>query len=160
MPYDFGAEVAERLPLLKRYARSLGATECDADDLVQDCVERALDRSGQFEAGTNLEAWLITILRSVFMNGKRHEKVANNYANNRKHMVEQATPPSQLHYLELKETLRACQRLSRDHQTAIVSLAIRQETHREVAKGMGTSTATAKTRLFRARAHLKELLAA
>lgn len=65
-------QVAERMPKLKQYARSLTPNKTDAEDLVHECVERTLMRLNQFDERTNLDALLMTIMRNVFINGKRH----------------------------------------------------------------------------------------
>src|SRR5690606_895974 len=70
---NFNHEISERLPKLKRYARYLTRNETEAEDLIQDCVERAISRQELFKPGTNLDAWLITIMRNIFINGKRSE---------------------------------------------------------------------------------------
>ena len=60
-------DVVPHIPMLRRYALKLARNPPDADDLVQDCLLRALARMHQFESGTNLAAWLVTILRNLFL---------------------------------------------------------------------------------------------
>jgi RNA polymerase sigma-70 factor (ECF subfamily) len=77
---DLSMEITERLPKLKRYARHLTRNQADAEDLVQDCVERAISRQEQFRPGTNLDAWLNRIMRNIFINGVRHDKLVKQHA--------------------------------------------------------------------------------
>lgn len=160
MTEEFQTEVVEKLPKLRRYALSLTRDASDADDLVQDCIERSLSRENQFRKNTNLEAWLMSIMYSVFINGKRHERVVNEYVRHRQQTKQQFTRPSQLHHLELKQTLRAFRGLSNDHRKTLRLVGMQQHTHDYAARVMDTSPATVKTRLFRARARLREFLVA
>jgi RNA polymerase sigma-70 factor (ECF subfamily) len=151
----FAQEIADRMPKLKRYARALTKNEADAEDLVQDCVERALTRCAQFQTGTNLDAWLMTIMRSIFINGKRHDKLVREHARRERLAPQEAVKPNQMDHVELKEVARACARLGRNHRLAIRLLCVEQRSHKEAARVMGVPVATAKTRLFRARERLR-----
>ena len=65
---DIRDDLMEHFPRLRRYARALLNNRELADDLVQDTIERALSRAQGFEAGTDLRAWLFTIMHNVFVN--------------------------------------------------------------------------------------------
>jgi len=160
MRKGFASKISKKLPMLKRYARSLTGNAHDSEDLVQDCVERSLTRANQFTEGTNLEAWLITIMRSIFINGKRHEKIVREHAKLAQKTLPRAAQPTQMTRLELREMARAYERLSEDHRTVLRLVAIEQRPHKEAAKILDIPAATAKTRLFRARERLQELMAA
>lgn len=151
----FAQDIADRMPKLKRYARSLTRNEADAEDLVQDCVERALTRATQFQTGTNLDAWLMTIMRSIFINGKRHDRLVREHAQRERLAPPEPVRPSQIDHVELKEVARACAKLGRNHRLAIRLLCLEQRSHKEAARVMGVPVATAKTRLFRARERLR-----
>ncbi len=157
---DLAHDVADRMPKLKRYARSLTRNEADAEDLLHDCVERALTRLNQFQEGTNLDAWLMTIMRSVFINGKRHDKLVREHAKRELMAPQRHAEPTQMHHVELREVSRACRRLSRHHREAIQLLCVEQRSHKEASRLLGVPAATVKTRLFRARERLKMELAA
>ena len=68
---DVRDELMEHVPRLRRYARALINNRDLADDLVQDTLERALGRTGMFQPGTDLRAWLFTIMHNVFANQAR-----------------------------------------------------------------------------------------
>ena len=69
----FQTELQDLIPDLTRFARSLTRNEDNAHDLVQDCVERALRKKALFQAGTSLKSWLFTLMRNIFISGKRRE---------------------------------------------------------------------------------------
>lgn len=158
---DFSSQISELLPALKRYARFLARNESDADDLVQDCVERAIRNQAKFQAGTNLNAWLNTIMRNTFINKLRHDKIVRQHVQHECLCEDiNVSHASQLDHMELREVVQACDELSRDHRQAIDLLCIRQMSYKEAARRMNVREATAKTRLFRAREKLRMQFAA
>src|SRR5579863_3547324 len=74
MTTTFCNDVLENLPRLESFARRLAGNRSLADDLVQETVLRALTHADQFRPGTNLLAWLMTILRNTYFNEKRRER--------------------------------------------------------------------------------------
>jgi RNA polymerase sigma-70 factor (ECF subfamily) len=68
---DIRDELMDHVPRLRRYARTLTYNRDLADDLVQDTLERALSRTERFQAGTDLRAWLFTIMHNLFVNQMR-----------------------------------------------------------------------------------------
>src|SRR5882757_10377198 len=70
----FCDDVVHHLPRLEGFARKLAGNRSLADDLVQETVLRALTHADQFRPGTNLLAWLMTILRNTYFNEKRRER--------------------------------------------------------------------------------------
>lgn len=157
---DMAHEISERLPKLTRYARYLTRNEADAEDLVQDCVERAIDRSDQFRKGTNLDAWLKVIMRNIFLNRVRHEKLVRFHAEQATRTDSNYALPSQDDHLELQDVFAAMDDLSDNHRKAIQLLCVNQVGYREAARRMHVPRSTAKTRLFRAREQLRTRFAA
>lgn len=157
---DLSKQISDLLPALKRYARFLARNETDADDLVQDCVERAIRNHRKFQEGTNLNAWLNTIMRNTFINKLRHDKIVRQHVQHESLADTNSTPASQMDHMELKEVVQACEQLSGDHKKAIELLCIKQVSYKEAARQMKVREATAKTRLFRAREKLRMQFAA
>lgn len=157
---DLSSEISARMPSLKRYARYLTRNETDAEDLLQDCVERAINRQEQFRPGTNLDAWLNTIMRNIFINGKRHNKLVREHAQRERLTESDSTLPPQMDHIELQQVLQAWNGLSHHHRRAIQLLCFEQTSYKEAAADMNISVATAKTRLFRARQRLRTQFAA
>ena len=115
---DMDIDVVSCIPMLQRYALKLARNGPDADDLVQDCLLRALSRQHQFEPGTNLVAWLTTILRNLFFNGcKRKRRMAE--VELEPDALEASLDAPQDHRVELGDTQRALQGLS-DVQKQVV----------------------------------------
>lgn len=103
---DQRTAIAVELPRLRRYARSLQHDPGAADDLVQDCVERALSRQHLFRPGTNLRAWLFTILYNLHINTVRGQsKTAERIiaSTNGEIGIDDVTEPSQGHAQELRD---------------------------------------------------------
>ncbi len=70
-PTPLQADIASLLPRLRRFARSIAGNREDADDLVRIAVERALNRSGQWEAGTRLDTWIFRIMKNAWIDELR-----------------------------------------------------------------------------------------
>ncbi len=91
---DFRTQLASELPYLRRFARALSGDAALADDLVQDCLERALNKSHLYDPSRPLRAWLYAVLRNLFISGLRREgrsmvvKVVDDLVNG-----EDAVPP-------------------------------------------------------------------
>ena len=151
-------DVVSCIPMLRRYALKLARNGPDADDLVQDCLLRALSRQHQFEPGTNLIAWLTTILRNLFFNACQRKK----------RMVEVELEPDvadapldapQIYRVELGDTQRALQGLSDDQKQVIQRCGVEGASYEDVAQEMGVSVGTIRSRLSRARSYLREQVA-
>jgi len=151
----FHTDLTRLLPDLTRFARSLTRNEDDAHDLVQDCVERALNKRALFQDGTSLKSWLFTLMRNLFISGKRREAVDRRcvaQAHTENWHVEM---PRQTDRVFLNETLRAMKSLSQPEQQAIVVLGIHDAPQQALSKICGEPVGTLKSRLSRGRAHLR-----
>lgn len=146
------------LPDLKRYARSLARCEDDANDLVQDCVERALVKSHLYRDGTNLRSWMFTLMRNVFISQKRRDAVSLRYLRHAMHHGSQVTQPSQMHNVFLTETIEAIATLSEQEKSAVTMLGLEERSHQEAASQTSLPVGTMKSRLSRGRANLRSVL--
>jgi RNA polymerase sigma-70 factor (ECF subfamily) len=151
-------QIEPLLPDLKRYARSLARGEDDANDLVQDCVERALVKSDLYREGTNLRSWMFTLMRNVFISQKRRDAVAKRYLQHAMHHGASIALPSQTHKVFLNETMDAIGRLSVQERSAITMLGLEERSHQEAAEETRLPVGTMKSRLSRGRANLRESL--
>ena len=148
-------EIIEEIPHLRRYAGFLTRDATERDDLVQDCLERALRSLDQFQRGTDLRRWLFVILRNLFIDGKRKEARRN-------HRVPFIDRDSlilvspQLSHLRLKEVEAAFGRLRPVEQEVILLSLIPGTSHQIIADHMQVSVGTVKSRLSRARQRLRE----
>jgi RNA polymerase sigma-70 factor (ECF subfamily) len=145
------------LPILRAFALSLTNDPGRADDLVQDTILRAWTHLNHFRRGTNLEAWLFTILRNSLYS--EHRK--------RKHEVEDpgetyaarlSVPPAQEAGLEMNELRLALACLPRRRREALLWIGVEGLTYEEVATAQGVAVGTIKSRVNRARSQLARLL--
>ena len=151
----FREDVAAALPELRAYARSLCSGHVhDADDLVQDTLVKALAAQDRFEPGTNLHAWLFTILRNVFLNGRRAQK---RFVDVEDDVIAGMlwTAPHQEARLEYRAFELAFAKLSGVHREALILAAIEGLDYETIAARTGCRVGTVKSRVNRARAQLR-----
>lgn len=151
-------DVVSCIPMLRRYALKLARNGPDADDLVQDCLLRALSRQHQFEPGTNLLAWLTTILRNLFFTACQRKKRMTEVPLE-PDAAEASHDAPQLHRIELSDTERALQRLSGEQKQVVQRCGVEGASYEDVAQEMGVSVGTIRSRLSRARSYLREQVA-
>jgi RNA polymerase sigma-70 factor (ECF subfamily) len=152
---------------LYNFARWSTRDPVEAEDLVQETYARALGASQQFEAGSNLKAWLFRILRNALIDLRRRSQRAHSPAciEDLDQNVELAGPAlgelqlDQIRALVAADVSAAVRELPEAFRTVIL-LDLEGMTEAEVAKILGCATGTVKSRLSRARAVLRERLAA
>jgi RNA polymerase sigma-70 factor (ECF subfamily) len=157
--HDIGPAIIEHTAALRRYARFLMRTADQADDLVQDCIARALSRAHLYRPDTNLRAWLFTILRNIFITQNRKANRRRSYVAECIATGSDATPPSQFHIVALKESLQLMKTLPAREQQAVALLGIFDMTYDEAARYSGIKVGTMKSRTSRGRANLRMLTA-
>jgi RNA polymerase sigma-70 factor (ECF subfamily) len=150
-------EIEAQIPALRRYARALTGHADRADDLVQDCLERAVAHFEQFRPGTNLRAWLFTILHNVHCDhgrkaGRRATEVPIDDWDE-----ELRAPASQAQSLEVRDFLRAFEKLPRKHQQVLLLAGLEGLSCEETSEILDVAAGTVKSRLFRAREHLRDI---
>jgi RNA polymerase sigma-70 factor, ECF subfamily len=150
--------IVAAIPSLRAFAVSLSGNLDRADDLVQDTLMRALANIRAFQPGTNLKAWLFTILHNQFRSEyrKRWREIEDrdgHYAEGLK------TLPEQNGHVEFEELRRALARLPDDQREALVLVGAAGIAYGEAAKICGCAEGTIKSRAHRARLRLAELLA-
>src|SRR4051794_14457493 len=152
------AAMLASLPSLRAFALSLTNAREVADDLVQDTLVRALAKIDQFEPGTNMGAWLFTILRNIFYSQCRRTK----------HEVEDpdgsyagrlCTAPDQHAKCDVQDMLKALAKLPLEQWEALILVAAEGLSYEEAAHICGAATGTIKSRVSRGRVRLAELLA-
>jgi RNA polymerase sigma-70 factor (ECF subfamily) len=154
---DLGLGIVEHTVALRRYARFLTRTADQADDLVQDCIARALSRPHLYRPDTNLRGWLFTMLRNIAISQSRKAKIRRSYAAERMAIGSAATPPNQYHRVALTESLRLLKTLRAPERQAVALLGICDLTYQEAAEQSGLNVGTMKSRLSRGRARLRIL---
>ncbi len=146
------------LPDLRAFARFLARDRVMADDLVQDTVVRALSSLGQFQAGTNLKAWLFTILRNLFFEQTRRRR-REAAALGAHGPLDEAVPGSQANHSEVRDLQRQLWLLPPLLREALVLVGAQELTHEEAALICGVPVGTMRARVSRARTQLARILA-
>jgi len=145
------------VPSLRAFAISLSGNVDRADDLVQETLLRAMSNIDSFEPGTNLSAWLFTILRNLFRSEYRKRRREVEDADGR-HVDSLKSPPQQHSRLEFEEVRGALAKLLPDQREALILVGAAGFSHEEAAAICESPVGTIKSRVHRARARLVELL--
>ncbi|MBP1183511.1 sigma-70 family RNA polymerase sigma factor [Methylobacterium sp. PvR107] len=153
----FQTSLLAMVPNLQRFARSLLRNPVGADDLLQNTLLRAWRSRASFAPGTNLEAWLFTIMRNQFYNEhrKRGREVQDEDGTQAERMV---SLPEQGGHLDLSDVRTALDRLAPSMRQALVLVAIENLTYEQTATVMNCQIGTVKSRVWRARTQLAEML--
>src|SRR5579864_6608004 len=145
------------IPGLRAFAISLSGNADRADDLVQETVMRAMANIDSFTPGTNMSAWLFTILRNRFHSEyrKRRREVEDPDGS---YLASLKLPPEQFGRLQFKELIEALPKLPYLQREALLLVAASGFTYDEAAAICGVAVGTIKSRVSRARQYLAELL--
>jgi RNA polymerase sigma-70 factor (ECF subfamily) len=156
-PSPFRAELIELLPSLRAFARSLAHNPAQADDLVQDTLVKALVNVDRFELGTNLRAWLFTILRNHYYSQLRKAKREVEDADG--HLAARlSVRPEQDGSVDLEDFKIAFKQLQPDHREVLTLVGASGCSYEEAAEICGCAVGTIKSRVNRARRKLTEIL--
>jgi len=156
---NFRADLTAEIPYLRRFARGLTGDPALADDLVQDCVERAMVKSHLYDPTRPLRAWLYAVLRNIHVSGLRRERRAGIVKT-----VEDLTgPEAMLRPTQEGGTLflqvaSALDRLPDQQREVLILVAVEEMSYRDVAEITGVPVGTVMSRLSRARSALRELI--
>lgn len=155
---DFTAGLMKALPSLRAFAISLSGRAERADDLVQDTLMRAWANADSFQPGTNLNAWLFTILRNLFHSEyrKRRREVQDEDGVYASRLSVQA---SQDAHLDVQDFRLALEMLPPDQREALLLVGASGFSYEEAADICQCAVGTIKSRVNRARSKLSELLA-
>ncbi|ADE86021.1 RNA polymerase sigma factor [Rhodobacter capsulatus] len=150
-------ELATHIPALRAFAISLTRNVTEADDLVQETILKAWGNFDKFLPGSDLRAWLFTILRNTFYSARR--KTRREVADpDGLHAGTLVTHPAHDGRLAMADFTRAFDQLSAEHREVLILVGANGYSYEEAAAMMGVATGTAKSRANRARARLCELL--
>jgi RNA polymerase sigma-70 factor (ECF subfamily) len=145
------------LPNLRAFAISLTNNGTEADDLIQQTLVRAWGNLDRFEAGTNLHAWLFTILRNnyhtQYRKRRREVEDVDDFYSNRV-----PVRPDQGSQLEVEELWRALGQLSPNHREVLLLIGAEGLSYAEAARICNCSVGTVKSRVSRARERLAQLM--
>ncbi|MEM7694330.1 MAG: sigma-70 family RNA polymerase sigma factor [Pseudomonadota bacterium] len=151
-------DLIRQIPNLRAFAVSLSGNAERADDLVQEALMKAWASIDMFEPGTNMRAWLFTILRNVYYSEFRKKRREVEDADG-KMAANLATHPEQLGHLDMVDFKDALDKLAPDQREALVLVGASGFSYDEAAVICGCAVGTVKSRVNRARSKLGELLA-
>ncbi|MFN4167227.1 MAG: RNA polymerase sigma factor [Pannonibacter phragmitetus] len=153
----FKREMLACLPSLRAFGVSLTGNSDRADDLVQDAIMKAWAKQESFELGTNMKAWLFTILRNEFYSQarKRGREVQDSDGLFTERL---AVHPGQYGSLDLQDFRKALEELPDDQREAIILIGASGFSYEEAAEICGCAIGTIKSRVNRARNRLQERL--
>ena len=150
-------DLVNYLPALRAFAISLTRNHSAADDLVQDTIVKAWTHIDKYMVGTNLQAWLFTILRNTFFSGlrKRRREVADPEG---LHAQRLFVKPDHDGKLAFSDFQRAFDQLTPEHREVLILVGASGFTCEEAAEMTGVAVGTVKSRTNRARKRLAELM--
>jgi RNA polymerase sigma-70 factor, ECF subfamily len=155
--FNFKREMLAALPRLRAFAVSLCGNAAQADDLVQDTVLKAWSHQDQFEPGSNMIAWLITILRNQFYSAMR--KSGREIQDSDGLFTDAlASHPAQYGSMDMLDFRKALEKLPADQREAIILIGASGVSYEEAAAICGCAVGTIKSRVNRARIRLQDLL--
>ena len=162
---QFEREALVHLDAMYSFALKLARSRDDAEDLVSDTILRAFDRWEQYQLGTNVRAWLFTILYHTFVSRKRRIEAREVQLPEEPdgwsafEAVGDADPEGRFYdsFID-EEVMREIDRLPEDYRTAVVLSDIHGLRYAEIAQILGIPEGTVKSRLFRGRRILQKRL--
>jgi RNA polymerase sigma-70 factor (ECF subfamily) len=149
--------VEAELPGLRRYAVALLRSGPDADDLVQETVARALDKHMLWRPGTNLRAWLFTMMHNLRVNDARSLR-REGIAVNAEAVAGLSLPATQIGRLTLRDLRRAIDALDEGHRAVVLLVGLEGLSYEEVADVLALPLGTVRSRLSRARSRLRQFI--
>lgn len=151
----FAAQAMQYIPRLRRYARALTGDASAADDLVQDALERALVKHALWREGTDLRAWLFTVMHNVFVNQVRSAVATRTVPMD--DTVSDLPQAQATDRLEIRDLDAALQALPEEQRAVVLLVGLEQMSYEEAAKVLEVPIGTVMSRLSRGRERLRRL---
>lgn len=148
--------LADQLPALLRFARSLTRDAGAADDLVQDAVVRALERHDRFDPSRDYRAWLFTLTHNLFVDGWRRRRVHDVAMTAMGQGRDSGIAPSQEQTVMLRQALQSFDALPAEQRAVMHLVVVEGASYAEAAEILGVAIGTIMSRLSRARQTLRE----
>lgn len=156
-PDPAAAGLVGHIPQLRRYARSLTGDAWAADDLVQDTLERACDRWQLWSAGSDLRAWLFTLMHNLFVDGARRALRQQGQRVDADDAAQELVAPAG-GAEDVLDLQRCLLRLPEDQREVLLLVTLQDLGYEDVARILGVPVGTVMSRLSRARSRLRELM--
>jgi RNA polymerase sigma factor (sigma-70 family) len=147
--------LVELIPRLRRYARALVGDRATADDLVQDTLERAWTKLHLYRRGTDLRAWLFTVMHNVHVNRLRAARPTDALDDELPELAQRAPQGDRLLVRDLD---RAIAQLPAEQRAVLLLVTLEEMSYEEVAHALGVPIGTVMSRLSRAREKLRAMM--
>ena len=155
-------DLVAAIPRLRRYARVLTGEASRADDLVQDTLARAWEKRALWQAGTDLRAWLFTVMHNLFVNqralARRDAANVSLDGAGAPETWQLAVRPNQQVHVELQEVLQQLGRLPAEQREVLILAAVEELKYEEIADVLDIPVGTVMSRLSRAREKLRRIV--
>ena len=146
--------LVELIPRLRRYARALVGDRATADDLVQDTLERAWAKLHLYRRGTDLRAWLFTVMHNVHVNRVRAARITDPLEDEMPELAQAERTDTLL----MRDLDRAISRLPADQRAVLLLVTLEEMSYEQVAGTLGIPIGTVMSRLSRARDKLRAMM--
>lgn len=147
--------LVELIPRLRRYARALVGERAAADDLVQDTLERAWAKLHLYRHGTDLRAWLFTVMHNVHVNKVRASRATDPLDDEMPELAQRATQGDALLVRDLDRSIAL---LPAEQRAVLLLVTLEEMSYEEVARTLGIPMGTVMSRLSRAREKLRLMM--
>jgi RNA polymerase sigma-70 factor (ECF subfamily) len=154
---EFKEQLAQVIPHLRAFGRSLSGSRDMADDLVQETLLKAWAARKRFQAGTNMRAWTFIILRNLFLSQMRRARFKGEWDDVTASKI-LAAPASQDRHVELGDMQRALMHLPQPQREALILVGAGGFAYEEAAEICGCAVGTIKSRVARGRVALEALM--
>src|SRR5260370_1752566 len=155
---DICRKIEEEIPRLRRYARALTRDINAADDIVQDCLPRDVSKVHRWQKGTDLRAWLFTILHNQYVNNVRRAVREGSAVGLSDSEPMLTSAPNQGKRLELRDLERAIAKLPEEQRSVLLLVGLEGMRYEEVAVVLDVPVGTIRSRLSRGREMLRHLM--
>lgn len=156
---NFSAALIDHIPALRAYGQALTRNVTEADDLVQDCLLKAMEKNHLYKRGSNLRPWLLTILRNLFINGYRRRRSQGVPVSFQEHYHGTSGPdPLFAHRATHNQIEAAIGNLPAEQREVVVLIPMQGFSYDEAAEITEVPVGTIRSRLSRARQTLKKVL--
>jgi RNA polymerase sigma-70 factor (ECF subfamily) len=152
---DEAERLVDLIPRLRRYARALVSDRASADDLVQDTLERAWAKLHLYRRGTDLRAWLFTVMHNVHVNKVRATRATDTLDDEMPELAQRAVQGDALAVRDLDRSIAL---LPADQRAVLLLVTLEDMSYEEVARTLGIPMGTVMSRLSRAREKLRAMM--
>jgi RNA polymerase sigma-70 factor (ECF subfamily) len=154
---SMNAVITEQIPRLRRYARALTGDRSSADDLVQDTLERAWGKLHLWRRGSDMRAWMFSIMHNTFINHIRKKQL--DAVSMDDEALDIPIRATQEDALQMRDLTSAIDKLPYEYREVILLIGLEQMSYEEVAQVLGIPLGTVMSRLSRGRERLRNIMA-